>query len=175
VQDASGLPVDPLPRPVEGLPASEVPVRIGAGFYNTFVACESGQLYCSGGKNSNVSPLHAPPPDKPLCLFLSFSIIVAFTHSSFLSAFVVVALTILLSHQTENQNRQCGIEVTSEAMNIPRMQRVADLKGERVRHAQGGYCHTLALLLDGRVLTMGCGDDGQRGDGIKPDGKTTYA
>lgn len=28
-----------------------------------------------------------------------------------------------------------------------------------------GYCHTLALTLTGRVFSLGCGDDGQRGDG----------
>ena len=50
--DASGLPIDATPRPVEGLPGGES-FHIGAGFYNTFVACrKSGKLYCSG-ENQN--------------------------------------------------------------------------------------------------------------------------
>jgi alpha-tubulin suppressor-like RCC1 family protein len=31
--------------------------------------------------------------------------------------------------------------------------------------AEGGYCHTLALDDRGRVWSLGCGDDGQRGAG----------
>lgn len=51
--DASGLPIDATPRPVEGLPGGETNYQIGAGFYNTFVVCrKSGRLYCSG-ENQN--------------------------------------------------------------------------------------------------------------------------
>uniref|UniRef100_A0A7S1FW52 Uncharacterized protein n=2 Tax=Corethron hystrix TaxID=216773 RepID=A0A7S1FW52_9STRA len=43
--------------------------------------------------------------------------------------------------------------------------RELDRLGGKIASAQGGYCHTLALTQCGRVLTLGCGEDGQRGDG----------
>eukprot|EP01050_Picozoa_sp_SAG11_P026472 SAG11_NODE_6347_length_1331_cov_1.583604_1_plen_139_part_10 len=33
-----------------------------------------------------------------------------------------------------------------------------------LRQVVGGYCHTLALTAGGAVLSLGCGEDGQRGD-----------
>ena len=33
----------------------------------------------------------------------------------------------------------------------------------------GGYCHALFRAADGRVLSTGAGDDGQRGDGLSED------
>jgi len=38
--------------------------------------------------------------------------------------------------------------------------------GEGVVEVEGGYCHTLVRKGDGVVYSMGCGDDGQRGDGM---------
>ncbi|GMH49374.1 hypothetical protein TL16_g07190 [Triparma laevis f. inornata] len=113
-KDSSGLPVDPIPKEVDGL-FMETPVEIGAGFYNTYITTRSGKLYCTG----------------------------------------------------ENQNRQCGRE---KPFNVRTMLRATDLKDEKIRKAEGGYCHTLALTLGGKLLSMGCGDDGQRGDGFDYDG-----
>jgi alpha-tubulin suppressor-like RCC1 family protein len=120
VTDGSGLPVDPVPREVEGLPnpfASGDPgdtVRsIGAGFYNTLVVCQSGALFCGG----------------------------------------------------ENQNRQCGRDPSpplgGDQSNLHYMARATDFEGYKIVEASGGYCHTLALTDTGRVLSIGCGDDGQ--------------
>mmetsp|Transcript_80132 Transcript_80132/g.159910 ORF Transcript_80132/g.159910 Transcript_80132/m.159910 type:complete len:468 (-) Transcript_80132:130-1533(-) len=137
IRDSSGLPVDPRPLPVEGLPDPrfDPPVAIGAGFYNTLVACRSGALYCSG----------------------------------------------------ENQNGQCGVApVPSTATttpplpaaaaaerapdNLPVMTRCSALgKDLKAVAAAGGYCHTLVLAEDGSVVSMGCADDGQRGDGLNGD------
>jgi alpha-tubulin suppressor-like RCC1 family protein len=50
--DASNLPVDSIPREVQGIPTGERINSIGAGFYNTFAACKSGALFCSG-ENQN--------------------------------------------------------------------------------------------------------------------------
>ena len=61
----------------------------------------------------------------------------------------------------ENQNCQCG----AGPANLRSMQRVAELRDECVVAAAGGYCHTLALTAVGTVLSLGCGDEGQRGDG----------
>jgi alpha-tubulin suppressor-like RCC1 family protein len=116
--DSSGLPVDARALPVEGLPdpRHDAPVAIGAGFYNSLVACRSGALFCCG----------------------------------------------------ENQNGQCGAGEGSPS-NLPTMTRCTALEGFKTAAAAGGYCHTLVLTTEGKVLSLGCGDDGQRGDGRPPD------
>jgi alpha-tubulin suppressor-like RCC1 family protein len=107
--DASGLPVDPTPALVAGIPSTETVEKIGSGFYNTLAACQSGALYCAG----------------------------------------------------ENQNLQCGN--SSGLKNLREMTIVKEVEG--VESAQGGYCHTLIKTVAGKVLSMGCGDEGQRGVG----------
>jgi alpha-tubulin suppressor-like RCC1 family protein len=109
--DESKLPVDPYPRPVEGLPTNDPIKSIAAGFYNTLAVCKSGKLYCAG----------------------------------------------------ENQNQQCGYG----PRNLHTMTRVNEVSN--VDSASGGYCHTLIKDLYGKVYSMGCGEDGQRGDGRSTD------
>ncbi|KAG7342893.1 regulator of chromosome condensation RCC1 repeat protein [Nitzschia inconspicua] len=46
-RDASGLPVDPVPKEVTGIPLHETVKSIGAGFYKTLAVCRSGYLYCA--------------------------------------------------------------------------------------------------------------------------------
>jgi hypothetical protein len=60
-----------------------------------------------------------------------------------------------------NAARQCGSAVaTHDAPSaVPELQDVV------LKQATGGYCHTIALAKDGTVFTLGCGEDGQRGDG----------
>ena len=59
-----------------------------------------------------------------------------------------------------NAARQCG---SAEAThNAPA--EVPELSGVALQHVTGGYCHTIALGKDGAVYTLGCGEDGQRGD-----------
>ena len=89
---------------------------IGAGFYNTLVACKSGALFCGG----------------------------------------------------ENQNRQCGRDPSlgADQSNLHYMARATDFEGYHIVEASGGYCHTLALTDTGRVLSIGCGDDGQVKNGF---------
>jgi len=36
----------------------------------------------------------------------------------------------------------------------------------QVEEVDGGYCHTLVRTRKGKVFALGCGDDGQRGDGL---------
>jgi len=116
-KDGAGLPVDPVPRPVEGdiNYKHEHIESIGSGFYNTLVLCRSGALYCAG----------------------------------------------------ENQNRQCGS--MGGHNNILKMSRVTEVKDQHIVASEGGYCHTLVLDQNGEVMTLGCGDEGQRGDGISED------
>ena len=109
--DESNLPVDPNPRPVEGLPSEDPVISIASGFYNTFAVCQSKLLYCAG----------------------------------------------------ENQNQQCG----QGPKNLTTMTRVSELKN--VEQVSGGYCHTLIKDIYGKVFSMGCGEDGQRGDGKDED------
>lgn len=66
----------------------------------------------------------------------------------------------------ENQNKQCGsgpinLSTLSEVKEVS----VSDSSAHDIAQVSGGYCHTLVRTSTGEVLTMGCGDDGQRGDG----------
>ncbi|KAG7371989.1 chromosome condensation regulator RCC1 [Nitzschia inconspicua] len=110
-KDASGLPVDPIPKEVTGIPLHETVKSIGAGFYNTLAVCRSGYLYCAG----------------------------------------------------ENQNEQCG----KGPENLYNMTRVKEVNN--VVSAEGGYCHTLIQTAAGKVFSMGCGFEGQRGVGVLDD------
>lgn len=66
----------------------------------------------------------------------------------------------------ENQNQQCGVQ--NGRTNLHSMSSVPELSKmeDRVVQICGGYCHTLALTESGKVFSLGCGDDGQRGDGL---------
>ena len=46
---------------------------------------------------------------------------------------------------------------------------VNEVGKDHIVAARGGYCHTLVLARGGKVLSLGCGDDGQRGDGRAPE------
>ena len=48
----SGLPCDPVPEEVHGLPTDNDVTAIGGGFYNTWATCKSGAAYCAG-ENQN--------------------------------------------------------------------------------------------------------------------------
>ena len=56
---------------------------------------------------------------------------------------------------------QCG----SAQKTFESLQSVPELRGTAIAKADGGYCHTVALSAEGNVFTLGCGEDGQRGDG----------
>eukprot|EP00873_Tetraselmis_striata_P043054 jgi/Tetstr1/463318/TSEL_008242.t1 len=60
----------------------------------------------------------------------------------------------------ENQNRQCG----AGPNNLMEMRRVAEAASLEVAQVTGGYCHTLLRDTHGRLFSLGCGDDGQRGN-----------
>eukprot|EP00466_Bigelowiella_natans_P018094 jgi/Bigna1/138530/aug1.45_g13238 len=64
----------------------------------------------------------------------------------------------------ENQNSQCGARSNGRSNLFKMAQVVAKgLENEHIISAVGGYCHTLLLTRQGRVFTLGCSDDGQRG------------
>jgi len=61
----------------------------------------------------------------------------------------------------ENQNEQCG----AGPKNLHSFAQVREIEDQVVDQVEGGYCHTLIKTISGKVLSFGCGDDGQRGDG----------
>ena len=61
----------------------------------------------------------------------------------------------------ENQNKQCGTGLK----NLNQLTRVKEMSGITVDQVEGGYCHTLIKTLEGAVWSLGCGEEGQRGDG----------
>jgi alpha-tubulin suppressor-like RCC1 family protein len=63
----------------------------------------------------------------------------------------------------ENQNRQCG----QGDDNLRQLTHVKEVTN--AEQVDGGYCHTLIKTISGKVYSMGCGDDGQRGDGKATD------
>jgi len=120
--DSSGLPVDPIPTPIQGFGGKVV--GIGAGFYNTFAITTNDN---DGSPSSSSSSL--------------------LRHRS-------------LYCTGENQNKQCG----EGPRNIHEMVRVKEIT-DSVDRVDGGYCHTLIQTITGKVFSMGCGEEGQRGDG----------
>merc|ERR1712127_920265 len=60
-----------------------------------------------------------------------------------------------------NQAGQCGTAADTHSGLRP----IPELANTRVAKLVGGYCHTMVLTDEGKVLTLGCGEDGQRGDG----------
>ena len=71
----------------------------------------------------------------------------------------------------ENQYQQLG----ALSRNVHAMTRIAELDGEPIEEMAGGYCHCLFRTTDGRVLTTGAGDDGQRGDGADDEARPTVS
>ena len=78
----------------------------------------------------------------------------------------------------ENQNQQCGIgsagnhtsthhDEYEHRKNILSLTQVIEVDDQVVDQVDGGYCHTLVKAISGKVFSLGCGDDGQRGDGRK--------
>ena len=75
----------------------------------------------------------------------------------------------------ENQNQQCGTgpanltQMTLVDLRLGQNEEVTSTNEAAAKdpavEVAGGYCHTLVRTLAGKVLTLGCGDDGQRGDG----------
>ena len=61
----------------------------------------------------------------------------------------------------ENQNKQCGMGPN----NLHSFAQVIEIEDQVVDQVEGGYCHTLVKTVTGKILSFGCGDDGQRGDG----------
>lgn len=68
----------------------------------------------------------------------------------------------------ENMFGQCG---AGAGFGRGAMAAVPEVAGLDVAEVDGGYCHTVIRTGDGRVFTLGCGEDGQRGDGRLDEGR----
>ena len=80
--------------------------------------------------------------------------------AGFYNTFAIVGPSRRLYCSGENQNKQCG----EGPRNLREMVRVKEIK-DSVDIVEGGYCHTLVKTVAGNVFSLGCGEEGQRGDG----------
>eukprot|EP00536_Pseudo-nitzschia_multiseries_P001251 jgi/Psemu1/294343/fgenesh1_pm.15_\ len=80
--------------------------------------------------------------------------------AGFYNTFAIVGPSGRLYCSGENQNKQCG----DGPRNLREMVRVGEIN-DPVDVVDGGYCHTLVKTVAGKVFSMGCGEEGQRGDG----------
>lgn len=85
---------------------------------------------------------------------------VAHIGAAFYNTFVVLAGAGVLCAGS-NAAGQCGSAAATHAGLKP----IPELAHARLKRIVGGYCHTMALSESGRLYTLGCGEDGQRGDG----------
>ncbi|GMH96306.1 hypothetical protein TrVE_jg3718 [Triparma verrucosa] len=176
-QGLETLDVGDLPNPVSpSLPPDEQVVQLAAGAYHSIAMTSKNKVYTFGnaqlgqlgrsniGSSKDSSGLPVDPDPKEVeGLFMETPIQIG---AGFYNTYVTTKSGKLYC-AGENQNRQCGRE---KPTNVRTMLRATDLKEEKIKAAVGGYCHTLALTLNGQLLSMGCGDDGQRGDGLDFDG-----
>ena len=84
---------------------------------------------------------------------------VAHIGAAFYNTFVLLAGSGVLCSGS-NAAGQCGSAIATHAGLKP----IPELDHERLKRVAGGYCHTMALTESGRLYTLGCGEDGQRGD-----------
>ena len=149
--------------------ATDPVVDIAGGAYHSIILKQSGALLTFGAGQlgqlsrptsmTDASGLPVDSEPKPV-RGLPAEEKVASIGSAFYNTFAVCQSGRLYC-AGENQNEQCG----KGPKNLMAMTRVAELDGERIEQVQGGYCHTLIKTLEGKVFSLGCGDDGQRGDG----------
>jgi alpha-tubulin suppressor-like RCC1 family protein len=137
----------------------------------TFGAAALGQLgrgvsgSVTDSANLPVDPIPAPVelPVASSSLSSTATVAVGMDVTSIGAGFYNTLITTRNGHlycSGENQYQQCG----SGPMNIhaPK-QRVTELDHVHVVQADGGYCHTLARTIEGRVYSLGCSEDGARG------------
>ena len=148
-------------------------VQITGGAYHSAVLADDGKIYTFGaaqlgqlgrpvsdGKTTDSSGLPIDPTPLPV-EGLSSNEKITKISSGFYNT-LAITFGGELYCTGENQNQQCGKQ--QGAMNLYSLSKVSELEGEIVRDAKGGYCHTLILTKGGKVFSLGCGDDGQRGD-----------
>lgn len=168
--------LDEATTPVR-VPLPSAAVRLAAGAYHSAVATENNQVLTFGAAqlgqlgrklpttrnpatdSSNLPVDATPRPVEGLpagCQPASLG-------AGFYTTYIACKDRKGLHCAGENQNAQCG---ATNPTNILEMTAVPELAHEAVDTVDGGYCHTVVLTKAGRVITLGCGEDGQRGDGV---------
>jgi len=136
-------------------------VLTNLGIVYTFGAGQLGQLgrcITSGKTDSSGLPVDLVPA--PVKGIEPSEGKVAAIGAGFYNTFAIVGLSGLLYCAGENQNKQCG----EGPRNLREMVRVKEIE-DAVEQVEGGYCHTLVKTIAGKVFSLGCGEEGQRGDG----------
>jgi len=156
------------------LPEKEVAKAITGGAYHSAILTESGKIFTFGagqlgqlGRPASMldaSGLPADPNVLEAKLELAENDQVHKIGAGFYNTFAISQLGSLFC-AGENQNQQCGAGLK----NLRKFSRVEEIKEKVVDQVEGGYCHTLVKMLDGSVWSMGCGEEGQRGDGKTDD------
>jgi len=145
--DASGLPVDSVPRTAAVTNADTGrPASVGAGYNNTYVTSHTGVLLCAGDN------MHGQCGSR--------------AHTTFQASSMLERLFLKKERGIESAKASESGDSLEEDV-VSKLQRVRELQGEYVVEADGGYCTTVARTRDGKVLTMGCGYFGERGDGTE--------
>jgi len=131
------------------------------GIVYTFGAGQLGQLgrHITSGKTDS-SGLPADPAPAPVQGLNSCEGKISAIGAGFYNTFAIVGSSGSLYCAGENQNKQCG----EGPRNLREMVRVKEIE-DSVESVEGGYCHTLVKTVAGKVFSMGCGEEGQRGNG----------
>lgn len=165
------------PRPVALVPedpanARDPIVDVSAGAYHSVVLTSLGKVYTFGagqlgqlGRNIDNS---GQVDSSGLPVDLVPAVVegipkdeqVVGIGAGFYNTFAIAGASRSLYGSGENQNQQCG----EGPRNLRQMKRITEVT-DPVDRMEGGYCHTLVRTLAGRVLSLGCGEEGQRGDG----------
>lgn len=167
--DASGLPVDPIPRKVTGIPSHEKVTDIGSGFYNTLAIGRSGNLYCAG-ENQNQQcgrgPRNLMNMTRVLQKFDGSP--VAQAQGGYCHTLVkTVAGNVFSMGCSEEGQRGVGpaqIEDEDESHeSLPTVTPVILPAGQKATQIAAGANHSLVLADDGAAYAFGANDVGQCG------------
>ena len=153
---------DPIVSLSAGAYHSVVLTRLGIVY--TFGAGQLGQLgrhITSDNTDSSGLPVDlTPAPIQGIDSAGQDKKVVAI-GAGFYNTFAIVGASGSLYCAGENQNKQCG----EGPRNLREMVRVKEIGDTVVESVEGGYCHTLVKTAAGKVFSLGCGEEGQRGDG----------
>eukprot|EP00550_Attheya_septentrionalis_P007856 CAMPEP_0198287000 /NCGR_PEP_ID=MMETSP1449-20131203/5953_1 /TAXON_ID=420275 /ORGANISM="Attheya septentrionalis, Strain CCMP2084" /LENGTH=394 /DNA_ID=CAMNT_0043984883 /DNA_START=94 /DNA_END=1278 /DNA_ORIENTATION=- len=151
------------------IPVAGPIVQITGGAYHSAVLTEAGRVLTFGagqlgqlGRPTLQSDASGLPVDQTPSPALGVTEPIKSIGSGFYNTFALCKSGKLYC-TGENQNRQCG----QGDDNLRQLTHVKEVTN--AEQVDGGYCHTLIKTISGKVYSMGCGDDGQRGDGKATD------
>lgn len=154
-------------------------IDISGGAYHSAVLLDSGRILTFGagqlgqlGRSSTLKdasglPVDPEPKEAKAPALNGMPQKIKKIGSGFYNTFAITTEGKLFC-TGENQNQQCGA-IGHKKKNLLSLSHVKEVEDEVVEDVKGGYCHTLVKTLAGKVFSLGCGDDGQRGDGKEGD------